>query len=157
MRICSKRSDGVDGFFLLFRLLRKMQLMVCLVACPGALLFSPPAHAENLLEIYKLAIENDPRLLAAERKNLASAQASTQSLGALLPTLAFDYQDIDTNQDIISSSNNSYTTGKLDFPTRSYTLKLTQPIFNYASYARHNQAKAEVKKQRQSSMRKNKT
>lgn len=146
MRICSKRSDGVDGFFLLFRLLRKMQLMVCLVACPGALLFSPPAHAENLLEIYKLAIENDPRLLAAERKNLASAQASTQSLGALLPTLAFDYQDIDTNQDIISSSNNSYTTGKLDFPTRSYTLKLTQPIFNYASYARHNQAKAEVKK-----------
>ena len=146
MRMYSQRSDRSSRFFLfqiLSQTLRKVQLLVC----TGALLLFQPVYAEDLLEIYKLAVENDPRLIGAEHKNLASAQASEQSLGAFLPAISFDYQDVDTKQHIISSTNTSYgSVGKTGFPTRSYTLKLTQPLFNYASYVKHNQAKAEVRK-----------
>lgn len=102
--------------------------------------------AEDLMQVYMLAQERDPKFQSSRYAYLASPERLKQAYSGLLPALTIEGEYIETRQDIISSENVVYGTGTTDFPTRSYTLSLTQPIFQYSSIVRLRQAKAEVKR-----------
>lgn len=105
-----------------------------------------PAHAGDMIDLYKLAQKNDPELQGAEYKHKASGETLKQAYSNLLPTLAAEGEYIDTAQDIISSDNTVYAMGETDFTTKTYTLTLTQPILDYATIVRLGQAKAEIRR-----------
>jgi len=46
------------------------------------------AQSENLLQIYDLAVERDPKILEAEANRNAALEIKPQSVARLLPTLA---------------------------------------------------------------------
>lgn len=104
------------------------------------------AQAENLIDLYQAALENDPQLRAATFDHTASQEVVTQAWAGYRPTASFDYDDVDTTQNIVSSDNTVFQTGSTSFPTTTWTLTVSQPIFRYANYLRIGQAKAELRK-----------
>ncbi len=89
-------------------------LLFCLAA-------AHPAAAENLLDIYRLAAENDPQLRGAEAARLATLESKPQSRALLFPAI----------------SANANTTG-------NRTLSLTQPVYHHESYVQLRQADARI-------------
>ncbi len=98
------------------------------------------------MELYGLAQRHDPPFQRAKYEHEASRESLTQAYSGLLPTLAAQGEYIETRQDIVSSDNSVFATGKTNFSTKTYTLTLTQPVFNYSSIVRVGQAKEEIKR-----------
>ena len=120
---------------------RACALAVCLL-----FFLSGSSGADNLIQIYTLALENDPELQRAFHENLASQEALTQAYSGLLPTLTLDAETGRTRQNVRSSNNDFFTTGSLSFTNRRATLTLNQPVFRPASIVSLRQAKAGVKR-----------
>ena len=106
--------------------------------------FSTATQAEDLLDVYNLALDHDATYQAAQFQYSAATEARPQARAELLPEIAFEAERIHTEQDIRSSDNIYYGTGKTNFPTTNLTLSLTQPVFRYNSWVGFKQAKLEV-------------
>ena len=111
----------------------------------AAMLLSPLARAESLLDAYRLARENDPKFRGAQYDARASGTAIDQARAGFLPSARFDYEQTDTRQRIISSQNPIFGAGVSTFPTNNQTLSVTQPIFRKDVIERFAQAKAVVR------------
>ncbi|MFT6914969.1 MAG: outer membrane protein [Motiliproteus sp.] len=110
-----------------------------------AVLWLPPVEGADLMEIYRLSLGADPSYRAAGFEHQASREVLTQAWADYRPAVTFDYDEIDTTQDIISSENSSIPVGEdASFPTSTWTLTVTQPLFRYANYVRIGQAKDEL-------------
>ena len=105
-----------------------------------SLSLSLPAQAENLLEVYKIAVDNDPTYLAAYADYQAVRESKQQSLAPLLPNLnlAADYQDI--SQEYTTASS----TSPIDYTEYNYSLNLSQAIFRYDDWVGLRQANIQV-------------
>jgi outer membrane protein len=102
------------------------------------------SQGETLVDVYRLAKEQDPKFKSAEHLYQASRQINKQSWAALLPTAALSGQQAWTSQDIVSSDNEVFGQGETDYGTQEYTFSITQPIFRYADIVRLKQGKAEM-------------
>ncbi len=100
------------------------------------------SFAEDLLQVYDLAVQNDPELKEAEQTLYATREAKPQALSLLLPNLSVQgdltYQNSRvTENDLLGGgafrSNDSYT-------TRSLTASLSQPIYNRKRWISFQQA-----------------
>ena len=118
-----------------------MGRMLCWPALCLALWIPGGALAEDLLQVYALAVANDARLQSARHQFLAASEALPQARAALLPQLSFVAERIKTDQNIVDSDNPVFAQGTTDFSTDNYTLNLTIPVFNYASWLRYTQSK----------------
>ncbi len=111
------------------------------------LLSWPSAQAEDLLEMYQLALTNDPRYRAADSTYLADKQNLQQARAVLRPTInaTADRSRIDleteTDTGIVSRP-----AGDADINRTVFELTLTQPIYNRALFAGLRQARAEVRR-----------
>lgn len=105
-----------------------------------------PAQAEDIIGVYRLALENDPQYQGAGFKNRASKEVLNQAYSRFLPTMGAEGTHVETIQDIVSSDNTLFAQGKTDFASRNYTLSLTQPVFRYADIVGLGQAKAALKR-----------
>ena len=103
-------------------------------------------HAENLEEIYRKALVNDPLFVGSLHARRAAEESLNQAQAGYLPNVSLDIERTETTQDVISSDNAVFAVGQTRFPTNSYTLKLTQPLFQWASIVRIRQAEVESKK-----------
>ncbi len=103
------------------------------------------ARAENLLEVYALAKENDPRLKSARLEFEAVAYGVEQSRSGFLPTIAADFTKTRTEQVILSSSNAVFAMGASNYPQKDQNFTLTQPVFRLAAWHQYAQAKAAEK------------
>jgi outer membrane protein len=103
-------------------------------------------HAENLQEVYTLALQNDPAYLSSIYQNDASSEIYKQARAILLPSLDFTYNKTNTHQKIISADNQVFATGETDYPTTDYTLSLKQSIYSYSNWTYFHQAKVEVQR-----------
>lgn len=103
-------------------------------------------HAENLQEVYTLALQNDPAYLASIYQHDASSEIYKQARAILLPSLDLTYNKTNTSQKIISADNQVFATGSTDYPTSEYTLSLKQSIYSYSNWSYFHQAKVEVKR-----------
>lgn len=105
---------------------------------------SAAAHAENLQDVYKLALQSDPQLRAAEQAHLAALQAKPLSRAGLLPQLNFTAQTQWNETDIKKASVAAIPTGTKQYNSSSYSLSLTQVLYNHATFVKLKQADASI-------------
>ncbi len=99
---------------------------------------APAAQAENLLDIYRLAQQNDLTLVQAQANYRANVERGTQGKGQLLPTLTFGAARYSVQQDIqLPAPPHSN-----DYDSDAYSLQLTQPLYRKSSFAAYAQGKA---------------
>jgi outer membrane protein len=100
------------------------------------LAFAAPAGAADLLEIYRLARDNDPAYASAKAAYQAGLEKLPQGLANLLPQVALSAdatrKDVETNTTNYQGNSNGYT------------LSLTQPIYRAQNWAAYEQAKQQV-------------
>jgi outer membrane protein len=107
-------------------------------------LCSLPSEADDLLSIYQKARANDPVFAAARAGRDAGIEKEAQGRSQLLPTLSLSASRSETGQDVKLST--APTTYKYNYPTDSYGLTLTQPIYRKQNFASYGQGKAEAAK-----------
>jgi outer membrane protein len=114
---------------------KKLLLLLIGLSCATSL------RAENLLDIYRLAKQNDPTYLAAAAEYNAAKEASPQAWAAVLPQIGLNgtHSEIDNNkyQTVLGSSAGTYHTD-------SYTLSLKQTIYHKEQFDRISLADAQV-------------
>jgi outer membrane protein len=115
----------------------------------GALLASTllalPARAENVVDVYLLARQNDSRFRSAESTYRADLQRLPQARGALLPNISG--QGSATRNDLeVSTDAPNVPAGTANFNSTEFSLSLTQPLYNSALFAGLRQARAEVRR-----------
>lgn len=127
-------------------LARKSTILIALMS--HLLLWTHTAQAETLVDIYELALINDPTLQAAEATYKAGSEIKAQAISQLMPQLnaSASYSD----SDIDSQSRRFFSADvppfDSDFETEeestSYTISLTQSIFNLQAFFAFKQSKA---------------
>ena len=111
--------------------------LLFLLACLSC---ATPLHAENLLDVYKLARQNDPTYLAAAAEYNAAKEASPIARAPVLPqiNLSGRHTEIDQSQTTLTINNDT------PYHENSYTLTLTQTLYNKQQFEQISQADAKV-------------
>ncbi|GEA60608.1 channel protein TolC [Vibrio comitans NBRC 102076] len=105
------------------------------------------ANAENLLDVYKQALEYDPVYRAGISQYNADKEVYEQARSVLLPTLDLELSHTQTYQKIRDSDNPVYAgVGSTDYPTNELNLSLTQSIYSFSNWASFSQAEEDVKR-----------
>jgi outer membrane protein len=106
------------------------------------------ARAENLAQIYEQALVCDPTFQSAKAGYLAAAELLPQSLSNLLPH-ANAYANTSANHVNLSLNNKDFAffipPADRNFNSKGYSLVLSQPLFDFGSWALFKQAGATVK------------
>lgn len=119
----------------------------CVGALAGVgltLLTALPVHAQSLVEVYRQALNADPKYRAVLYTARATDMLRDQAFAGFLPSARFEAESIETRQRILSSENPIFGPGTTDFPTRTRTLSIVQPLFRKDVIDRFEQAKASV-------------
>lgn len=90
-----------------------------------------PAHSTDLLQVYQLALANDPVYTSARYALTAGREKETQGRAGLLPTIGVGGAYTRSDQNFDSSSN-------------TYSLQLTQPLLRLANWETYKQGKLSV-------------
>jgi len=111
-----------------------------------ALLAMPVARAENLLDIYKLAQENDSTWMAAQANYRANLEKGAQGRSLLLPVVS---ANANYSKNTIEGTTTNLITGaviqgKDEYDITGYGIQLTQPLFRKSNFAAHAQGKISV-------------
>ncbi len=106
---------------------------------------SVPAYGEDLAQVYVLSRDNDPKYRAGRFESEAIGYVEPQALAALLPSISIEAWNTHVRQQIKNSANDVYDTGTSSYPTRTWTLTLTQSIFKLSAWRGYEQAKTKVK------------
>lgn len=106
-------------------------------------LTASPVQAYNLLDIYKLAHENDPTFLQARSTHLADKEIQAQARAALLPKIE---GEVFAEKNSVKRKESGASQVKADFDSKGYRLTLTQPLFNAAAFSAKSAANALARK-----------
>lgn len=105
-------------------------------------LLTQSVYAEDLLTTAQLALSNDPTLRQAQYQHQLIQQALPEARASLLPEIEFNVDNSINQQDIISRGL-GYSSSQR-FNTRSYSLDLTQPLYNPASLLKLGYARDQI-------------
>jgi outer membrane protein len=112
-----------------------------------AVLLACPARAENVVDVYLLARQNDSRFRSAEATYRADQERLPQARGALLPNISGQSSATRNDLDVTTDTNTvSQPGGQANFNSTQFSLSLTQPLYNSALFAGLRQARAEVRR-----------
>lgn len=114
--------------------MRAAALLVLLIALSSAV------RAEDLLDVYRQAQQNDPRFAAARAARDATAEKAPQGRAGLLPNINLSAGRSETDQDVTTPSLDA----NFRYPTTSYGLTLTQPLYRKPNFASYEQGKADA-------------
>jgi len=117
------------------------QLICFIVISTLALPAGSVLHAEDVIDLYRLAIDHDPQFKGASFERLALKESLKQAHGRIMPVVTLEGVGTRTYQDIIHSQNAVFASGKADYNSGLYTAKLVQPIFRYSLLVEVGQAK----------------
>ena len=114
-----------------------MALLVCMpVVCT----------AEDLSFHYALALQNDPKLRAAEANRNAVSEKVSQARAGFLPTLGASANLNKNNETVVTDAFTfSQPAGQATFHSREYRLNLSQPIFRAEVFAAFQVASADAR------------
>lgn len=116
--------------------MRRSALLLC-----AALTLAAPARANELLQVYELAVQNDAAWRAAQHARDAALEARPQARALLLPQLAGSaQQSLQHTETRIEGT----PTREADDEPWSLSLNLSQPVFNWASIQQLRQAGEQV-------------
>ncbi len=115
--------------------------LVSLIAgiCMSAAAASIPVQAQDLLQIYRLAKQNDPAWAAAEASYRANIEKGPQGRALLLPSVIFTANAIQDN--LSESQPGPFSSNYLG---RGYTVQITQPLYQKSSFAAYAAGKLAV-------------
>lgn len=122
-----------------------MQVKKALLA--SALLVSAPTvWAEDLLQIYQAAVQQDPVYAAATAAHRATQEKVPEGRAALLPNVNLSanttWNEIDTQYR--GSTSLPFPAGMRKYNSNGYTVMLDQPIVRMQNYAQYAQAKQQA-------------
>ncbi len=100
-----------------------------------------PVHAADLLEIYRLAEDNDPAFSAARHGFDATSERTAQALSGNLPTVTLNGSENYTDAKATFNGGAPVNRGIYAW---TWTLQLTQPIMRPQNVAAYNEAQAQV-------------
>ena len=120
-----------------------------------AVLSSSSVWADNLLDVYNLAKDNDPTFLASDAGRMATNERVNQSMATLLPQLSasLGYRKSDSESE--STTTGTFTPNDTNIPptqiddssssesdstSDSYSITLSQEIYNHSSWLNLRQA-----------------
>ena len=103
-------------------------------------------QAEDLLELWDVAVRQDSEYLSAKHRYLADQEGINQSRALLLPNLSLQYESKTTDQRINSSDNAVFNSDEDKYDTTTAGITLTQSIFDYSRWQRYAQSKLSVNK-----------
>jgi len=113
----------------------------------GLLFLVPDARADDLIAVYKLAQENDPKFRAAQSVYLAEREKLPQARAGLMPTLnARATRDRNNNETVTDRFIFGRPSIGSEYSSSDYSLRLSQPVYNAAVFSGFSQAKAEVRR-----------
>lgn len=92
---------------------------------------------DNLLDIYRLALESDPQLRAAQAAHMAALEAKPSSRASLLPNISLDANVRQNDADIKGGANTDYS-------SQGYSLNLLQPIYHRDYWVQLSQADTRI-------------
>ena len=98
------------------------------------------SHSASLMEIYSLAVSNDPQFLAAKANLAAAEEALPQSTANFLPTLSASA----SKSRNVTSTNSPPPTSIDGTNTDGYSITLSQPIYRHGSFVQRRSAKSSV-------------
>ena len=105
-----------------------------------AIVFPSAGYTAGLMDVYDLAVKNDPLLQGAHYQKLAKNEEERQALAGLLPTVSAFGTYTKTHQKIKDSENDVYDSGSTEYDTTVYGLSLTQPLFRWDSIVNYKQS-----------------
>lgn len=114
--------------------------------------FSPVAFSQDLLEIYALALENDPVLKQSHASQLAIGESKKQSIANFLPKVsAVGARDTSRSHTVVNNiqgpglSSDSGTQIITLYPTDyNLTVNLTQPLFHWEHWIQLSQSDNQI-------------
>ena len=123
---------------------RYFAMLSCGFACFA---INPWAQAANLVDIYELALINDPTLQAAQASFNASQEIKAKALSQLLPQISAQASYTETDDD---NRNRPYFGGlnigrfvsSSESENRNYSVSLSQNLFNLSAYFSFKQSRA---------------
>ncbi len=116
-----------------------------LLAALFAAAVASPAQAIDLLQGYRLAIQNDARYQAARAEAAAAREAEPQALAQLLPNLSANLLRSDKTSGVWTPG---FAGGSIhrrqDYISTNYALTLRQPLYRRFNFVSYQQAQAQV-------------
>lgn len=113
--------------------------MVILLLCVPSLL-----RAENLMDIYERALQNDPLIRQAEAKQSAAGESRTQGLARFFPTLAASAASgREWRRNRIASLDNLFPANQ-EYWNQSFSVNLTQPLFHWDHWIQLSQSDNQI-------------
>ncbi|WP_295389663.1 TolC family outer membrane protein [uncultured Thiodictyon sp.] len=108
-------------------------LIATLVVAP-ALMIPGAGRADDLIQIYDLAVQSDPQLRQAEQKLFATMETRPQALAPMLPNVGLqgtvDYNDVSSKSTTQFGSFNN----RDNYSTQSGKAVVTQSVYNRANW-----------------------
>jgi len=121
------------------------------------LVSSSGVWADNLLDVYNYAKDNDPTFLSSEMGRKATSEKVDQSLAALLPQISMsaeysksDDESVRTTTGVFTANNGTQipiyapSTSESDTTTTRYSITLRQEIYNHTSWLNLKQSEKEA-------------
>ncbi len=103
--------------------------------------------AEDLLAVYGTARDNDPRFRGAEANYRAGLQKLPEARALLLPTVnASARQDEKRDKTVTDGTVTGLPAGSASYDATTYSLNLSQPVFNAVAFVGLRQARADVRR-----------
>lgn len=104
------------------------------------------AHAADLLDIYRLASENDPEIRAAAAAHAAAQEVRPKNLSLLLPQISASVDTARIHEEISETTGGLLPDSRSAFNNQGYGLSLIQSIYRHDYYALLRQAGSRIAK-----------
>jgi len=102
------------------------------------------AAADDLLDVYRLALQGDPQLLQAEAALHAVEETKSQARAQLLPQLTANANLARERQEITESNSIFFPPSTFFSTTKAYNLNLNQAIYHRGYFAQLRQSDAAI-------------
>jgi outer membrane protein len=105
--------------------------------------FHSTARAEDLIDIYELALQNDPVIKEAEAKRNAAGESRVQGLARFFPTLAATGS---SSREWLHNKKAGTFRGPAnqEYWDHNFSINLTQPVFHWEHWAQLSQADNQI-------------
>jgi len=110
------------------------------------LLFSSSLSAQNLLDTYHLALQNDPVLRQSLANKMAVSENKDQSVARLLPSVSFNAttgMNWSKQESLFNSQFPGQST-KNSFADSRFTIDLVQPVFHWDMWVQLSQSEKQI-------------
>jgi outer membrane protein len=102
----------------------------------------PSAYGQDLLDIYGLALQNDPVLKQSRANQRAVGESKTQSVANFLPNVSVS--GINNLNRLVNNRVTYQGTGIQKYTDRSFTVNLTQPLFHWEHWVQLSQSDNQI-------------